>query len=129
METKGKQFNSSYQPRKNGRKPSQLKKYIKETEVSLSDLKLIFKSVIFAKSESELMSILANKEEPMVVRILVRAYLEDFKKGKIDNTERLFDRIYGKADQPITGEFITSNMTPEEREERIKQLNEKREIK
>lgn len=118
-----KPFSSAYQPKNNGRKPSKLKKYIKDNNISIIDVRLMMKEVL-SMDEDKLRDKLADKKVPMMIRLFVRVFLEDFKKGSLYNWEKMADRIYGKSTEHIDmqGEMNITQMTKEEREEKINAL-------
>ncbi|NCB44235.1 MAG: hypothetical protein EOM59_16700 [Clostridia bacterium] len=124
-----KPFSSTRQPKnKNGRKPSQLKKYIKDNNMCREDVALIIKNVLFSKSSDELVNMVQDKSEPMIVRLMVRAYLEDFKKGGLVNLSVLLDRAFGspKQDVEVSGNITVTEMTYEEREAKINEYISKK---
>lgn len=122
------QFTSENQPVNAGRKPSLLKAYIHDNGVSIQDVRLVFKNIIFEKTQSELEDLLNDESQPMLVRAIVGAYLKDFESGRIDIINSILDRIYGKADQSVnlSGMVETASLTPEERKQRIAELEAKR---
>jgi len=121
----GKKFSSTNQPppERKGRKPSKLKKYLKDNNVTANDLALLAKNVLFTYSEEQLKDLLVDKTKPMIIRLMVRAFLEDFKKGSMINTDRIIDRAFGAPDQNIM--MMVSQMTPEERQAKIEELYKK----
>ncbi len=125
-----KKFTSDYRPKNPGRKPSKLKKYIKDNNIGIQDVRLMMKSVL-AMDEVQLRDKMIDQSVPMMIRLFIRAYMQDFKLGRLDNFNSMLDRIFGKADQNINmnGDMAITQMTPEEREERIRALLESRGIK
>ena len=95
---KGKKFSSEYQPAKNGRRPSKLKKYIKRTELSSTDITDTI-TMIMAMSKEELIKLQNDESQPMLIRVFIKSYLKDFEKGDLSNIEKLMDRAIGKAIQ------------------------------
>lgn len=116
-----KPFSKTNRPKKTGRKPSQLKKYIKDNNICREDVSLMIKNVLFSKSSDELVNMVQDKSEPMIVRLMVRAFLEDFKKGGLVNFSVLLDRAFGspKQDIKVSGDISIAEMTFEEREAKI----------
>lgn len=96
-----KPFTKEYRPKRPGKKPSKLKKYMKECQVGIEDIRHMMANVIFPKNEEELKKLLIEPKTPMIIRLFVRSFLEDFKQGKLDNFEKFMDRIYGKPKQEI----------------------------
>ena len=111
-----KKFTSDYRPKNPGRKPSKLKKYIKDNNIGIQDVRLMMKSVL-AMDEDQLKEKLSDPTVPMMIRLFIRAYMQDFKLGRLDNFNSMIDRIFGKADQNINmnGDMAITQMTPEER--------------
>ena len=124
----GVKFSSDNQPENNGRKPSLLKAYIQDNGVSIQDVRLVFKNIIFEKTKEQLDDLLGDESQPMLIRAIVGAYLKDFESGRIDIINSILDRIYGKADQSVqlSGMIETASLTPEQRKERIAELEAKR---
>lgn len=121
-------FSSEHQPANSGRKPSLLKKYIIDNGISIQDVRIILKGLIMDNTVSELMKISDDETEPMMTRTVIKAYLKDFEAGRIDTLNSILDRVYGKADQSIgiSGSLATHDMTPEELDKRIDELEQKR---
>lgn len=131
-------FSSEHQPlpENRGRYPSKLNGFIKDNKIDCTDVSKIIKNVIFDHSELELMDMLKDKETPMLVRLFIRAYIEDFKNGTLQNIETLLNRSVGrpKIDMDISASLsgeINHNvtaMTPEERKKRLDALLKKRKV-
>ena len=119
-------FSSSRQPANNGRKPSQLKKFIKDNNVNREDVALMIKSVLFSKSYDELVDILQDPKQPMIIRLFIKSYLNDFKKGSLINLQYLLDRAFGNPKQEIevSGNVSVDQMSYEEREAKIREYIE-----
>ena len=119
-------FSSSRQPANNGRKPSQLKKFIKDNNVNREDVALMIKSVLFSKSYDELVDILQDNKQPMIIRLFIKSYLNDFKKGSLINLQYLLDRAFGNPKQEIevSGNINVDQMSYEEREAKIREYIE-----
>ena len=122
------QFGKDNQPENAGRKPSLLKAYIQDNGVSIQDVRLVFKNIIFEKTKEELDELMEDESQPMLIRAIVSAYLRDFETGRIDIINSILDRVYGKADQPVnlSGMVETASLTPEQRKARIAELEKKR---
>ena len=120
-------FSSINQPKTQGRKPAQLKKFIKANGVSHQDLSNMIKNVIFANSETELLDMLRDTTKPMIIRLFIKAYLTDFKKGSIQNIMTLFSRAFGMPTQKIETEEVNpiAVMTKEERDLKLQELMNK----
>ncbi|MDR2510296.1 MAG: hypothetical protein LBC77_06595 [Spirochaetaceae bacterium] len=95
-------FSSTNQPAKRGRLPSKLKKFCKENEVSKSDLDKLFKNLIFGKSINELQEMIKLPQKdnlPVMVVLLISAFISDMKNGTLKEVNTVLDRIYGKSAQ------------------------------
>lgn len=72
-----------------------------------------------------------NPDIPIWVINIVTAINTDVRYGRTNTVEMLFDRVFGKAVQPVQGDIITNGkqptdeMTDEELEAEIAQLEEK----
>lgn len=97
-------FSATHRPKNPGRKPSVLKNFIKVNNVSRTDVDLIFKNVIFGSSLEELQEMVkpGKKEKlPVIVALLISAFISDMKKGTLCEVNTVLDRLYGKASQPV----------------------------
>ncbi len=114
-------FTSDYQPAKNGRKPSSLKKYIKDNNVGREDVALMIKNVLFQKSLSDLKRLVVDDDTPMIIRLFIKAYLNDFNNGGLVNFSVLMDRAFGapKQEVNVSGTITVATMSYEEREKLI----------
>ena len=118
-------FDSTHQPEKNGRKPSALNAFIRDSGISIDDVRRVMKNVIFEKNQDELQSFLTDKSQPMLVRLLVKAFLTDFSNGRLDNIEKLLDRIYGKSTQitevsaSVNSANVDSSLVPDDVKKKI----------
>ena len=124
-------FSSSNQPAKRGRLPSKLKKFVKDNSVSKSDVDAIFSNLIFGSTLEELQEMIkpGNKEKlPVIVALLISAFIADIKNGTLHEVNTVLDRIYGKATQQVEVGERRSDIPddPEERRALAEQL--KREI-
>ena len=119
-----KKFTSTYQPANKGRKPSRLRKYIKDNGMSSQDVSLIIKNIILGgASEEDLGGIIQDNTRPMLVRLFVRAFLQDFKSGTLNNFETMMNRAFGAPQQNVnhTGGIKIDDMSREERREALRE--------
>ena len=130
------QFSSAYQPANRGRKPSKLKKWIKEYSVSVEDFTAVFRNIIAVHTLGELEELVnaENKKKlPVIVALCVSAFLRDMKTGTLTSANTVLDRVMGKPAQSVkmsgTGNMVITVMTPDERKKRIKELLAKGEPK
>ncbi|MBO4507123.1 MAG: hypothetical protein J5747_00625 [Spirochaetaceae bacterium] len=97
-------FTSTNQPARRGRLPSKLKKFVKDNRVSKSDVDAIFSNIIFGSTLEELQEMVkpGNKEKlPVIVALLISAFIADIKNGTLHEVNTVLDRIYGKATQQL----------------------------
>ena len=113
-------FSSTNQPHNRGRIPSKLKKFVKDNRVSKADVDAIFSNIIFGSTLEELQDMVrpGNKEKlPVIVALLISAFIADIKNGTLHEVNTVLDRIYGKASQQLDiGEV--KNDIPEDPDER-----------
>lgn len=113
-------FTSTNQPAKRGRLPSKLKKFVKDNSVSKADVDAIFSNIIFGSTLEELQEMVkpGNKEKlPVIVALLISAFIQDIKNGTLHEVNTVLDRIYGKATQQVEVGEKQSDI-PEDPEER-----------
>lgn len=118
----GNKFSSTNQPKNPGRKKSQLKDFVKTCNVSSSDVIKVFQHLIFGSTVEELKELVkpANQgKQPVIVILLVKAFLEDMKNGTLREANTVLDRVLGKPVQQLTIENAVSEI-PEDPEERQK---------
>ena len=120
-------FSSTNQPKNPGRRPSKLKKFIKNNSVSQSDVNKVFQHLIFGSTLEELEELVKPKnksKQPVIVVLLVSAFLEDIKNGTLHEVNTVLDRIYGKATQQLEIGEQKSDIPddPEERKALAEQL-------
>lgn len=97
-------FSSTNQPSKRGRLPSKLKKFVKDNSVSKADVDAIFSNIIFGSTLEELQEMVkpGKKEKlPVIVALLISAFIADIKNGTLHEVNTVLDRIYGKATQQV----------------------------
>jgi hypothetical protein len=110
------QFSSTRQPANAGRKPSKLKKYLKDNNLSSLDARLIAKNMLNLSRE-ELKVLAADETKPILITGAAKALLADVLRGKADIIAWLQDRAWGKAEQRIehAGAVGVVAFTPAER--------------
>jgi hypothetical protein len=122
---KGVKFSNTNQPRKNGRIPSKLKKFIKETAISRSDIDAIFRNLIFVNSIDDLQKMIdgENKNKlPVIIALCISAFIHDMKHGSLLNVNSVLDRVLGKPTQQIDATVKT--ISPETRDKLQEIFNE-----
>lgn len=120
--TLGNRFSSENQPRrKNGRKPSLYKQLKRMTgkkvgfELEKDDFFNIIRFLMEQDSETLEQLVVVkdpvtgkktmNPKTPVWVVSIVSAINSDAKYGRTNTVEMVFDRVFGKAVQPLTGEI------------------------
>jgi len=130
-------FTRDNHPKSPGRKPSRLKKYMKEYDISVNDVINAYATVIYEHDRDELFTIAAKgidkrgKKVPALIWGLVVAFIADAKRGFAAGGvfNQMMDRRYGKPKQSIEIDGKIEhyiNMSPEERKELIDKLIEER---
>lgn len=109
-------FSSDNQPKKNGRKPA-LYKQLKELTGKKVDFELskedYFKTIRFLmeRSPAELKKIVEDARDndkastPIWVLNIISAIQMDIRYGRTSTIEMIFDRLFGKALQPIESDL------------------------
>ena len=98
-------FSSVQQPKNNGRKPSKLKKYIKDNNLSAHDIAAASKYLL-SKNEEEIKDVILDKKIPLLMRVFAKSLLADLKNGNMNNVLKMLDRAVGKPLE-ITETIIT----------------------
>lgn len=88
------------QPENRGAKPSNMKKYIRDNNLSHQDIKHIAKYVL-PLTEKQIKALINDEKKPIAVRIFARAIVKDLASGKMTNTMQLLDRAYGKPQETV----------------------------
>jgi len=119
-------WSSTNQPKNRGRKPSSVKKYIKDNNLNYNDISIMTKHIL-PLTNTQLIDLVKNEKAPFMLRLFASAILKDFKKGYIDNIMKIIDRAVGKPREKIELSEDLDNpvLTREERIFRIKELQEK----
>ena len=130
---KGNRFSSTNQPANPGRKPS-LYNHIKKllgseanAELSKEDYYKLM-ACLLERSLDDLKKLATDKNTPVWIVNIVTAILKDAKAGRMNTLDSLFDRLFGKASQPLTGKDdapLFAGMTDDELDKRIKELQNK----
>ncbi len=109
-------FSTENQPKNRGRKPSKLKAFVEHNDLTSDDVTMLAKMIV-DKKEDELKSMIKDESNPMLARLFVRLFLEDWKTGRFDNLSKILDRAVGpvvnkselstKNDKPIAVQMVT----------------------
>jgi hypothetical protein len=119
-----------YQPANRGRKPSKLKKWIKENGVSNEDFIALFKNIIATRTVEELQEMVEgdNKNKlPVIVALCISAFIYDMKTGTLNAANSILDRIMGKPAQQVIlggGDRTEFPHDPEERRALVEKLRQ-----
>lgn len=85
-------------PPNRGRKPSKLKKYIKENSITTEDMKHVFKHILGLSIE-QLQDIIADPKKPAIIAVAASAVLKDFTKGKLNNISTVLRKAQVESEQ------------------------------
>lgn len=79
---------------------------------------MMIKNVLFTKSFDQLTEILQDNSQPMIIRLFIKSFLNDFKRGSLINLNYMLDRAFGTPQQEVSvsGQVKIDQMTFEERE-------------
>lgn len=89
-------FSKENQPKKRGRKPSLVKKYIKDYDLTYDDVSRLAKTVL-QYTEADIQKQALNKQAPMVLRLFCRFLAQDMKNGNAKNIDLLLERAVGSV--------------------------------
>jgi hypothetical protein len=111
-------FSSTNQPANRGRKPSKLKKWIRENNVSNADFIGIFKNIITTYTIEELEKMIEGdnkKKLPVIVALCISAFIHDMKTGTMNAANTVLDRILGKSREHVsyTTDFFSIGLPPQ----------------
>lgn len=93
-------FSATNQPKNNGRKPSKLRKFIKDNNLGATDIQAIAKHFL-GKTKAELKALAEDDNQPILLSCTAKALLEDLSKGNIHVEAWLIDRAFGRAVQAV----------------------------
>lgn len=96
-------FSSTNQPANRGRKPSQLKKYLKVYNISKADFDLMFLNVATKKIKEikEMMKPENQDELPLIVAGFASACIHDVQNGTMTEINKQREFFHGKATQHL----------------------------
>ena len=117
-------FSSDRQPKNPGRKPSGLRKFFKENNVSREDASIMIRNVLFGYTEEKLRALEDDPKKPMIIKVFARAFRRDLKNGSLTNFTIFMTWAYGapKTEIAITGGLEITTVSPEQRRARIDEL-------
>lgn len=123
----GNRFTSDNQPKNSGRKPALYKKLKELTgkkvdyELSREDYYKVIR-YLMERTPGELKKILENAKDdtngttPVWVINVISAINSDIRYGRTTTIDSIFDRLFGKASQPIEGDInanVSGSLTPD----------------
>ena len=129
----GKRFSSTYQPKKKGRPPQNLRKFVKGVDVSREDMQDFFAMMaVKFKTIEEVKQAVGDPEAHPIVRIYGKAILSEFARNKVDTIERIINRAWGLPGEHTTNKNVNINttaeqaasMSPEERQEYMNKIKD-----
>ena len=93
-------FTKENQPKNRGRKPSSVRKYIKDNNLSHADISAMAKFMLPLNQE-QITTLLTDEKAPFMLRLFAKAVLSDMKKGYLDNILKIMDRAVGKPKEIV----------------------------
>jgi hypothetical protein len=125
---KATQFSKTYRPKKPGRKPSKLKKWIKDYSLSKADVEGLLTNFLFAKDLGEIEEIVYTKKLrdklPAAIGFQLQILVNQAKKGDGRHIENIYYMLIGKPVQQIDLSNKSDDLPddPEERRRLIEQI-------
>jgi hypothetical protein len=115
---KATQFSKTNRPKNPGRKPSKLKKWIKDYRLSKSDVEGLLTNFLFAKDLDEIEEIVSDKnlrgKLPAAMGFQLQILVNQAKKGDGRHLENMYYMLVGKPTQQV--DATVTMITPETRE-------------
>lgn len=113
-------FSSTYQPKNNGRKPAHLKRFLKDNNMGLSDVRAILGGILTnVKTIDDIKKMLTDPKTPPIVLFPLKALLKDYSTGRLDAFQFLAQYGYGMPKQEVEAtnrNISAADMTREERD-------------
>jgi hypothetical protein len=102
----GQLFTPEHQPKKNGRKPALYKQLAamvgKQVNLTLSKDDFVkIQHWLLERTKAELKDIIRDPQTPIFMSSLIAAIIGDMNSGSYATVERTYDRLFGRAVQPI----------------------------
>jgi len=117
------QFSKERQPMNNGRKPSKLKKWIKELDLSKTDVNAVFKNFLYGKSNAEIEDLINDKEKrdklPFGLSLHLTVLINQAKKGDGKHLETIHYMLYGKPKESVEVSGLQLKVITEEQAEAL----------
>ena len=127
-------FSKDYQPKRHGKRPSHLKEYVKDHNVSTQDIRIILGGILTEiKSIEDAKAKLLDPKTPFLVQIFLKPLISEWSKNKFDAAKWLAQYGFGMPQQEIVSrnentniDLQLQNMTREElaeyKKDQIKEL-------
>jgi hypothetical protein len=125
---KGTQFSKTHRPKNPGRKPSKLKKWIKDYSLSKADVEGLLTNFLFAKDLGEIEEIVNTKKLrdklPAAIGFQLQILVNQAKKGDGRHLENIYYMLVGKPVQQIDLSEKSNDIPsdPEERRALVEQI-------
>lgn len=100
-----------------GRKPSYLKKYIKDDGIGVDDIRRLLGHIVNIRNLDKLTALLKDDRTPMAIRVFSKSIIAEFKQNKNDTLKWLINYAYGMPKQSLEADVKASaaDIPPEER--------------
>ena len=108
--TKHPLFTKDNQPKNRGRKPSSVKKFIKDNNLNSNDMCLMAKFMVPLTTQG-LKDLMTDPKTPFFMKIFAKSMLEDLKKGNLENVVKIMDRAFGKTPNKVEVSGSMNNTT------------------
>ena len=122
-------FSKTNPPKNSGRKPSKLRRHLKDNNLNDLDITFIMKNLI-TKTRDELLVIAKSDKESMIMAGAAAAMLKDMGKGNTSTLQWVIDRGFGKPKESVkvdaTIKDEVASMSDEERKATLDKLMLKR---
>ena len=117
-------FTATNQPKNPGRKPSKLRKFLIENNVSREDASVIVRNMLFNYTKEQLEKLENDEKKLLIIRSFARAFLADWDHGTLQNLQTFMLWAYGtpKTEVTVTGGLDITVLSPQDRHARIKEL-------
>lgn len=103
-------FSSTNQPKNRGKKPSQVKKFIKDNNIDADDISRMSKYIL-PLTLDQMETLAKDPKTPFLLKLYIKSLMMDFKKGSLDGINKIMDRAVGKMTDNISvkGSFLNVN--------------------
>jgi len=120
---KGTRFSKTNQTKNSGRKPSKLKKWIKDYDISKSDIDAVLKTFLYGMTLGEIVEIINDEEKrnklPAALGLQIQILWKQAMKGDGKHIEALMYMLFGKPTQQNIVEISDISDNAKDRLDRI----------